>query len=57
MLNRIISKPGKTLIKGVLKVSTKTIKAIEDIINTTKYEKNLLPVFFFYFQILTFVFL
>ena len=36
MLNKIISKSGKTLIKGVLKVSTKITNAIKDIIDTIK---------------------
>ena len=36
MFNKIISKSGKTLIRGVLNVSTKIINATKDIINTIK---------------------
>ena len=38
------SKPGKVLIKDNFIVSTKIIKAIKEIIKTTKYEKKLIDV-------------
>ena len=39
-LNKIFSIPGNTLINGVLNVSSRIIIAINDIINTIKYEKK-----------------
>jgi hypothetical protein len=40
-LNKIISKPGKRLINGVFSVSTTIISAINEMIETNKYEKKL----------------
>ena len=44
-LNKITSSTGKTLISGDFKVSNNMTNAKKDMINTIKYEKNLLPRF------------
>ena len=55
-LNKIFSIPGNTLINGVLNVSSKIIIAINDIINTIKYEKKFeIPLFLDTFKFLAFI--